>query len=107
MKSGMKIIYKFRFYTYAFHSRECAIGEGFFVNNIFYEIHRFHPPSIYGRRGTPENGEGIALTRFKPLRGQNDEEYWFMLITYSLPILSAKAVPDMIEFIKVNELGLP
>jgi hypothetical protein len=43
-----------------------TIGEGFFVNNEHYDVHRFHPPLIYGRRGTPDDGEGIALCRFKP-----------------------------------------
>ena len=85
-----------KFYTYAFADRDCCMGEGFFINNINYEVHRFHPPSIYGRRGTPDDGEGIALTRFRPSNAASDETWWFMLITYKLPVLSAKAVPEMI-----------
>ena len=94
-----------RFYTYAFADRDCTIGEGFFINDVNYEVHRFHPPSIYGRRGTPEDGEGIALTRFRPTNAAADETHWFMLITYRLPVLSSKAVPEMIEFIERNKLG--
>ena len=97
----------FRFYIYAFFDRSCAIGEGFFIDNVHYEVHQYHPPTIYGRRGTPEDGEGIALVRFKPKHAPVEEEYWFMLATYFLPVLSAKAVPDMKDFIVNNKLGTP
>jgi hypothetical protein len=50
----------------AYADRDVTIGEGFFVNNEHYDVHRFHPPLIYGRRGTPDEGEGIGLCRFKP-----------------------------------------
>ena len=26
-----------------------------------YDVHRFHPPLIYGRRGDADVGEGISL----------------------------------------------
>ena len=59
-----------------------------------YDVHRFHPPLIYGRRGGPDDGEGIALCRFKPNNVSNaGEDYQYLLITYLLPVLSAKAVP--------------
>jgi hypothetical protein len=83
----------FRFYVQAFADRDCTVGEGFFINNEHYDVHRFHPPLIYGRRGGPDEGEGIALARFKPRGAHADETYQFLLITYLLPILSAKAVP--------------
>ena len=69
-------------------------------------MHRFHPPSITGRRGSPEeDGEGIAQLRFVPKTKIEDETYWFMLVTYPLPVLASKAVPDMKAFISKNELG--
>lgn len=74
------------------------MGEGFFINNEHFDVHRFHPPLIYGRRGGPDDGEGIALCRVKPRTQVGDESYWFLLITYLLPILSAKAVPQMVKF---------
>ena len=82
-----------RFYVNAYADRDTTVGEGFFVNNEHYDVHRFHPPLIYGRRGGPDDGEGIALCRFKPKNPKGDETYQFLLITYLLPILSAKAVP--------------
>lgn len=94
------------FYVNAYADRDTTVGEGFFVNNVHFDVHRFHPPLIYGRRGGPDDGEGIALCRFKPKSASNDETYQFLLITYLLPILSAKAVPQMVKFVE-NHLGKP
>jgi hypothetical protein len=90
----LTIFSTFRFYVLAYEDRDTTVGEGFHVNNVHYDVHRFHPPLIYGRRGGPEDGEGIALCRFKPKEpSPAGETYQFLLITYLLPILSAKAVP--------------
>ena len=62
-----------RFYVNAFADRDVTIGEGFFVNGEHFDVHRFHPPLIYGRRGTPDDGEGIALARFKPKNATDGE----------------------------------
>ena len=96
----------FRFYVNAYADRDTTVGEGFFVNNEHYDVHRFHPPLIYGRRGGPDDGEGIALCRFKPKNPKGDEAYQFLLITYLLPILSSKAVPQMVKFAETH-LGGP
>ena len=55
-----------------------------------------------------KDGEGIALLRFKPASGMSEvgEEHFFMLVTYPLPILGSKAVPDMKAFLKKNNLGV-
>ena len=93
-----------QFYVKAFDDRDTTVGNGFFVNDVHFDVHRFHPPLIYGRRGGPEDGEGIALARVTPSSPRGDEEHWFLLITYLLPILSAKAVPQMVDFSN-NHLG--
>ena len=90
------------FYIKAYDDRDVTVGNGFFINNEHFDVHRFHPPLIYGRRGGPDDGEGIALARIVPSSPTGDEEYWFLLITYLLPILSAKAVPQMVEFSNRN-----
>ena len=97
-----------KFYIAAFEDRDTTVGEGFFINGEHYDVHRFHPPLIYGRRGGPDEGEGIALCRIKPRNtpAGSEEKYWFLLITYLLPILSAKAVPQMVKFAEIN-LGIP
>ena len=90
----------------AYADRDCTVGEGFFINNEHFDVHRFHPPLIYGRRGGPDEGEGIALYKFKPRAPVDNEGYSFLLITYLLPILSAKAVPQMVKFVETH-LGTP
>ena len=94
-----------KFYLSAYDDRDTTVGEGFFINNEHFDVHRFHPPLIYGRRGGPDEGEGIALCRVEPRNG-GESKYWYLLITYLLPILSAKAVPQMVKFSE-NNLGLP
>jgi hypothetical protein len=76
-------------YLNAFESRDATIGPGFVLNGEHYDVHRFHPPLIYGRRGGPDEGSGIALCRAIAETGNPV----FALITYDLPILSARAVP--------------
>ena len=93
-----------QFYLKAFDDRDTTIGNGFFVNDVHFDVHRFHTPLIYGRRGGPEDGEGIALARVVPSNPRGEEEFWYILITYLLPILSAKAVPQMVDFSN-NYLG--
>ena len=49
------------------NERDTTIGKGFrFLGNHF-DVHRFHPPLVYGRRGGPEGGpeecEGICCAR--------------------------------------------
>jgi len=45
--------------------------------------------------------------RFKPLKTQSDKEkFWYFLATFELPVLTAKAVPNIIEFIKKSNLGI-
>ena len=97
-----------KFYIQSFEDRDTTVGEGFFINNEHFDVHRFHPPLIYGRRGGPDEGEGIALCRVKPRTntGAADEKYWYVLITYLLPVLSAKAVPQMVKFAEAH-IGSP
>jgi hypothetical protein len=64
-----------RFFTQAYDDRDVTVGEGFSVNNVHFDVHRFHVPLIYGRRGTPEDSEGIALCRYKPFKPIDNEKY--------------------------------
>ena len=91
-----------RFYVHALDDRDTTVGEGFFINNDHFDVHRFHPPLVYGRRGGPDDGEGIALCKFRPRQATDGETHQFLLITYLLPILSAKAVPQMVKFVETN-----
>jgi hypothetical protein len=81
-------------YFKAYNSRDNTIGEGFTLLGEHYDVHRYHPPLIYGRRGDAETGEGISLAVGKAKTG----EKMYLLITYILPIISARAVPQQINF---------
>lgn len=50
-------------YLKAYDSRDNTIGAGFVLLGEHYDVHRFHPPLIYGRRGDADVGEGISLAR--------------------------------------------
>ena len=101
---GMRYIYSISIYIYiysyylkAVENRDETIGPGFFLNGEHYDVHRYHPPLVYGRRGGPEDGEGIAYCRVK---SHVNGEFVHLVITYLLPILSPRAIPQMLEFSK-------
>jgi len=96
------MLFLVRFYVHALDDRDTTVGEGFFINDEHFDVHRFHPPLVYGRRGGPDDGEGIALCKFRPRQPAHGETHQFLLITYLLPILSAKAVPQMVKFVETN-----
>ena len=52
-----------RRYLGAYESRDKTIGEGFLLNDVHFEVHRFHPPLIYGRIANEAKDVGIALTK--------------------------------------------
>ena len=66
-----------------------------------FDAHRFHPPLTYGRRGGPEGGpeeaEGICCARL-----DKDGEKYFMVITYVYPIVSARAISIIPDFLKAT-----
>jgi hypothetical protein len=69
--------------------------------NEHYDVHRYHPPLVYGRRGNAETGEGISLAVGRARGGEKA----YLLITYVLPIISARAVPQQINF--YNDFSTP
>lgn len=78
--------------------RDTTVGKGFIFNGKHFDVHRYHVPLVYGRRGGPEGGpdecEGICLARIK-----NSEKIYYLLITYVYPIVSARAVSLIPEFL--------
>eukprot|EP00696_Hemimastix_kukwesjijk_P019709 gnl/Hemi2/9065_TR3137_c0_g1_i1.p1 gnl/Hemi2/9065_TR3137_c0_g1~~gnl/Hemi2/9065_TR3137_c0_g1_i1.p1 ORF type:complete len:163 (-),score=13.85 gnl/Hemi2/9065_TR3137_c0_g1_i1:209-697(-) len=80
-----------------FDDREQAIARGMTICGQHYEVHRFYPNLSYGRRGDNTDGEGIALHRAVSVATQRPV---YVLITYTLPTVSARAVPQLIDFVK-------
>mmetsp|Transcript_12926 Transcript_12926/g.24010 ORF Transcript_12926/g.24010 Transcript_12926/m.24010 type:complete len:140 (+) Transcript_12926:193-612(+) len=91
-------------YLRALDSRDDTIGAGFIFCGEHFDVHRFHPPLVYGRRGGPDEGEGIALCQ-----AHRDGRPYYGLITYTYPILSARAVPQLIDFCRrhVGSVEIP
>lgn len=87
------------------NDRDTTIGKGFkFLGNHF-DVHRFHPPLVYGRRGGPEGGpdecEGICCSRIN----YKDNTLW-LIITYVYPIISPRAISFIPEFLKNNDCNI-
>jgi len=87
--------------TTAFKDKDTTFGLGVNIAGVNYEVHRFYPDEglIYGRTHAvdPREGEGFCLARATQ-RSSGEEVY--ALITYKFPVLSAKAVPDLQNFLK-------
>ncbi|KAJ0393711.1 hypothetical protein P43SY_007553 [Pythium insidiosum] len=90
-----------------FDKREDTIASGILLLNEQYDVHRFHPPLIYGRRGDPavEESEGIAVCRAE--RKSAATPYVYCLITYTYPTLSARAAPQLRAFCETQLANLP
>ena len=87
-------VFLIRKLTETYKSRDETITKGFDFCETHFDVHRFHPPLVYGRRGDCVDGEGICLLRGK----DGEDQVTYMLICYSLPIVSARAIPQAIEF---------
>lgn len=53
-----------------FDDREKTIANGIILFNEQYDVHRFHPPLIYGRKGDSAKGqgEGIAICKVRHVK---------------------------------------
>lgn len=87
-----------RWFIEAYNGRDETITKGITIDKVHFDVHRFHPPLIYGRISTEELNEGIALAKGKT----KEDKICYMLITYLLPIVSARAIPLQIEFFNDN-----
>jgi len=83
----------------AFQDHDTTIAKGLEFCGERYEVHRWHPPLIYGRRNNPLKSEGIALIKGNP---KSLNETIFLATNYHLPSLSSRIVPQMIAFFKTN-----
>jgi len=87
--------------TELFGDRDKAIGGGACLGGHKFDLHRYHPPLVYGRRGDPHDGEGICVAR-----GERNGKECFAVITYRLPVISSVAIPQLVQFFRkyVGEL---
>ena len=47
----------------SYADRDATVGQGFLLGGVHFEVHRFHPPLIYGRKNDADKSEGISLAR--------------------------------------------
>ena len=91
-------------YLTVFDDRDTTIGKGFTFCGYHFDAHRFHPPLAYGRRGGPEGGpeeaEGICCARI-----DKDGTKYYLIITYVYPIVSARAISIIPDFLKEADFG--
>ena len=79
--------------------RDKIVGPGYTICGDHFEVRRFHPPLIFGRRGGPNEGVGEGITYCR-VKSKVDGKYIHFVITYILPIISPIAVPPMLDFAK-------
>ena len=87
--------------TQIFLDRDSAIRRGMVVGGTRYEVHRHHPPAIYGRTMganiQPEQSEGAAVVKSENPGANGEPTYAF--ITYLMPNVSARMVPILQRFV--------
>lgn len=79
--------------------RNEAVRGGMVVNGARYEVHRHHPPLAYGRTmgaRDPDDSVGAALCAV--MDGTATGAPCFGFITYRMPNLSARMVPQLEAF---------
>lgn len=88
-----------------FEDRDAAMSSGVVLEGQRYEVHRWHPPCVYGRTTTErsEDSVGFAVCR---VASRSCEPARLVLATYAFPRLSARVVPELVEFAQ-HFLGLP
>lgn len=86
----------------AFGEREAAIQRGLKLEGRRYEVHRHHPPLVWGRSMadcSPEQSTGIAVCRVDKSRlGGGAPAY--LAVTFEQPHTSAFILPRVTQFAK-------
>ncbi|KAK9832634.1 hypothetical protein WJX81_005739 [Elliptochloris bilobata] len=78
--------------------RDTAVRNGLVVEGQHFEVHRHHPPLVYGRGSlglAPEFSEGAAVCAVD--RGPAGLPV-YAIVTYRMPHVSARVVPLLQEF---------
>ncbi|KAL6769191.1 hypothetical protein ACKKBF_B17830 [Auxenochlorella protothecoides x Auxenochlorella symbiontica] len=83
--------------TTVFADRETALKQGLVLGGRRYEVHRFHPPLVYGRTmdGDAETSTGIAILKVDSGKYGSPT---YALITYEMPNVSARMVQMLADF---------
>ena len=80
----------------AWDVRDDTVAAGLYLEGEHYEVHRWYDNLVYGRKGIAGDGEGIGVCRVKG----KDGSYNYGLVTYTYPILSARAISRLLHLCK-------
>ncbi|EFN56055.1 hypothetical protein CHLNCDRAFT_145521 [Chlorella variabilis] len=83
----------------SFEGRDAAMSRGLRLEGRRYEVHRYHPPLVYGRSMVdcePEQSTGIAVCRVD--RSRLGARPCYIAVTYEQPQTSARIVPRLVAF---------
>lgn len=79
-------------YISRFNDYDETIKSGVTFNGVHYHVHRFYDGIMYGRADPNTNRtDGFCLYRTK----RDDKPDLYVFITYDLPNVSAKIIPEM------------
>ncbi|KAF4695549.1 diacylglycerol O-acyltransferase 1 [Perkinsus olseni] len=84
---------------------QAALSDGVDWLGIHFDVHAFYPPLLYGRQSLSEEGDDISpemesTVGVAACNGLRNDVPIILVITYSLPVLSSRAVPQMIRFFR-------
>lgn len=81
-------------YITAFNDYDETIKLGVTFNGVHYHVHRFYDGIMYGRADpNTKRNDGFCLYRTE----REDKPILYVFITYDLPNVSAKIVPEMVK----------
>ena len=91
-------------YLDSFKDYDDTIKAGITFNGIHYHVHRFYDGIMYGRADPNTNRtDGFCLYRTT----RDGKQPLFVLITYELPNVSAKIIPEMAKQIEAIKDQIP
>ncbi|KAF4724669.1 diacylglycerol O-acyltransferase 1 [Perkinsus olseni] len=84
---------------------QAALSDGVDWLGMRFDVHAFYPPLLYGRQSLAEEGDDISpemesTVGVAACNGLRNDVPIILVITYSLPVLSSRAVPQMIGFFR-------
>lgn len=91
-------------YITLFNDYDNAIKLGVTYNGVHYHVHRFYDGIMYGRAdpGTKRT-DGFCLYRVD----RDGKSHVYILITYELPNVSARIIPEMVKAVDSIKDQLP
>ncbi|KAH0792302.1 hypothetical protein GPJ56_003828 [Histomonas meleagridis] len=91
-------------YLDSFKDYDDTIKAGITFNDVHYHVHRFYDGIMYGRADPNTNRtDGFCLYR----TNRDGKQPLFALITYELPNVSAKIIPEMAKQIEAIKDQIP